>query len=114
MSFVLVDLTLPSGDTVAEAFGKINDGFISTLREITLGGVPGWNLAVAGADLSAPDSVTWTSGTNKVKIAYTYSGGNVATAVHQYSTNSGTDWTITGTETFAYDGSGYCTGSTWS
>lgn len=114
MSFTPIDLTVPGGDTVAAAMGKINAGFVAVMREIILGAEPGWNLAVAGADLSAPDSVTWTNGSNKVKIAYTYSTGLVATAVHQYSTNGGGAWTVTGTETYAYDGNGYCTGSTWS
>lgn len=114
MSFTAIDLNVPGGDTIAAAMGKINAGFVDIMREITLGGVPGWNLAIAGADLTVPDSVTWTNGSNKVKSAYTYSTGLVATAVHQYSVNGGSSWTVTGTETYAYDGNGYCTGSTWS
>jgi YD repeat-containing protein len=114
MSFTAIDTAVPGGDTLAEAVAKVNAGFVDTLREIVLGAVPGWNWSFEGADPLAPSAVVWTNGQHQVKIAFSYAGGRVASALYRASTDGGSTWTNKGTETYSYDGNGYLTATTWS
>lgn len=114
MSYTLVDTSVPGGDTLGDAWGKVNAGFVDTIREIVFGAVPGWNYSKTGADPTAPETELWTNGTNVLRIAYTYSTGLVATAVYSYSTNGGSSFTTKATVTYTYDGDGYLISTTWS
>lgn len=114
MSFTEIDVTVPGGDTMAEAWGKTNAGFLDALREVVLGAVPGWNWSFEGADPSAPSAEVWKNGAHWVRIEYSYNSGRIASALYRYSVNSGSNWTNKGTESYTYDGSGYLTATTWS
>lgn len=114
MSFTAIDTSLPSGDTLAQAIGKINDGFQDTLREIVLGAVSGWSWALEGADPAAPTAETWSKGTERVRVEYTYSSGKIIAALYRHSSNSGAFYTNRGTLIYSYDGNGYITSSAWS
>jgi hypothetical protein len=114
MSYTAVDLTLPGGDTLTAAFGKVNNGFADSIREVVMGAVPGWNYSREGADPTAPTAEVWTNGTLILRIEYSYSSGLVASALYRYSLNSGGAYTNKGTLTYTYDGSDYLVSTAWS
>ena len=76
--------------------------------------VPGWNLAVNGADKSKPDSaeLTYSDG-RKIKAAYSYTGDNVTTVAVTFDDGGGYAAFVKGTATIAYDSDDNVTGVTW-
>lgn len=114
MSFTAIDTSLPSGDTLAQAMVKINNGMTDTVWEIVLGSVTGYNWSREGANPVEPTAEMWTKGTERLRIEYSYSSGRISTAVYKHSTNSGGAYTTRGTLTYSYDGDGYLTSAVWS
>jgi len=116
MTATAINLSVPGGDNLNQAFTKVNDGFLDTLREIQMGTAVGWNTVITGA--SQAISVTHSKGDEWVKETYTYGSGSttglVTEVLYEQSVNGGVDWTTKGTVTITYDGSGNAINTTWS
>lgn len=72
---------------------------------IIIGRVGGATLSVSGGTAEEPNIRLWSSGTDRWRATYTYSGGYVTQIVWEYSSNSGSSYDTICTETVTYDGS---------
>lgn len=116
MAYTVFDPTVPDGSTQTgtQVLQAVRDN-AAALRDACLmgGGFFGWNMAAAGGTASEPATLTYSSGTERVRATLTWSGGNVTSAVYAYSSNSGTSYDTIGTKTITYDGSGNVTNTSW-
>lgn len=78
-----------------------------------LSGAFDWDMDLSGGTTTEPASLIYSSGTKRVKTNLTWTSGSVATAVYQYSSNSGGTYNTVLTETISYT-DGDVTGITWS
>ncbi len=83
---------------------------------VSLGQYAGWGFTVTtpGAE---PDVITYSKGTERVKLTYTWSASNPATIKFEYSSNSGSSYdpmfSTNGLLTLTYDGSGFISSGAW-
>jgi len=101
-------------DTGLQAVDYMRENLMAMRDAVVMGAMKDWNYAPSGADLSEPDSVLYSKGTERLRGTLTWTSGNVTTVVWAYSSNSGTSYDTIGTESIGYDGNGNVTGITWS
>ena len=77
------------------------------------GGFFGWAMAATGGTAEEPATLTYSKGTERVRVTLTWTSGKVTSAVYAYSANSGTSYDTIGTKTITYDGSDNVTGTSW-
>lgn len=117
MAYTHFDRTKP--DATVQNISQMGDSERNNLRAIRDaclmgGGFFGWNMAAAGGTAEEPATLTYSSGTERVRATLTWSGGDVSQAVYAYSADSGANWDAIGTKTITYDGNGNVTATTWS
>jgi hypothetical protein len=101
--------------------GYIGDQTIATLTDLesSSGGVSsivaiGWDFVIDGDPLQ-PTSITYSSGTEKLKIIYNWNSASQLTSTsYEKSDDSGSTWSVLGTETYGYNADGIIISSTWS
>lgn len=122
MAYLQYDETKPDATAqTLEQMGVSERGNMNALRDACImgGGFVGFNLAVSGGTAEEPALLTYSSGTERVKIALTWGtvggeDGNVTVAVYSYSSNSGGSYDTIGTKTITYDADSNVTATTWS
>ena len=98
----------------------LSDAYIQSIRDIAItGAAVGWNYSWADGTADQPTWMYWTKGTEVLRINCAWettgpSAGNLTSMVLSYSSNSGTDYTNAGTQSFVYDVNGDLTSTTWS
>ncbi len=123
------DLPDPTTQTLGEAMTSDRNNLLA-MRDMILAGCgtfAGWDAAAQDADgttppttPAAPQAVVWSSGTERVKLALTYSDGLVSRMVVSYSADSGTSYdvikggTTNGYCDLTYDASGNWLSTAWS
>lgn len=117
MAYINFDETVPDDtETVSEFIDSTRENLIANRDAVILGVMPGWNWSITtpGAE---PDEIIYSRGTERVKVEYTWSSGNVTYYECSYSANSGTlyekMWSTNGRETITYDGSGFPSSGAW-
>ena len=118
MAYTEFDETLPDDTQTGPQFVDSSRENMLALRDsiVALGNFPGWDFTVTtpGAE---PDVIVYDKGTERVRLTFTWSGGNPATIVFEYSSNSGTDYdkmfSTNGRITLSYDGSGNISSGAW-
>lgn len=122
MAYTAFDKTKPDATTQAgSAFGASTKSNLLALRDSVVAGVvQGWNYSYTGTDAGQPATVVWANGTERVQETYTWgTDGSLSKVVYRYSANSGTAYdTMVDSNgyfalSFAYDGSGNLTSTTW-
>lgn len=108
MSLLPINLAVPGGNTLAEAFASLNDAYWNIIPITAVG----WNAAHTWGSGQITQTI-WSNGVYRVKAVYTYTGENLTSVVYSYSTNSGGNYTTLGTNTLGYTGSDL-TSETWS
>lgn len=78
-----------------------------------------WALTPSGGTAEQPAVIVYAKGVERVRATLTWgttggAAGNVATAVYEYSANSGTNYSSIGTKTMTYDAAGNVTLTAWS
>lgn len=117
MPYIVFNATKPDAATQnGTQFAQSARDNLRAIRDACLmgGGFFGWNMAAAGGTAEQPVTLTYGSGTERVRATLTWSGGNVTQAAYAYSADSGTNWDAIGTKTITYDGNGNVTATTWS
>ena len=107
MAFVPIDLS-GSGDTLSQGFIKVNEGFYCSVGLAPVG----WNAAHTYGSGKLTQTI-WSNGVYRVKAVYSYNVDTLTSIAYSYSTNSGGNYTILGTNTLGYTGSDL-TSETWS
>lgn len=101
-----------TGGTTITAYGTGTGGTgtytVSASQTVASTTIPGANTA------TAPQTVTYTKSTERIKADITYSSGRPSSVVYRYSSDSGATYSTIGTKSLTFDGSGYFTSSTWS
>ncbi|MBT8143457.1 MAG: hypothetical protein KJO55_02085 [Gammaproteobacteria bacterium] len=118
MPYVEFTESKPDDTQTGPAFVDSTRENMLALRDsiVALGNFPGWDSTVTtpGAE---PDVIIYDKGTERVRLTYTWSGGNPATIKHEYSSNSGTDYdpmfSTNGLLTLTFDGSGFFVSGAW-
>ena len=121
MPYTAFDSTKPdaTAQTLTEMGQSERNNFLAIRDAVIMGGgFYGWNLAVAGGTASQPATLTYSSGTERVRASLTWGttggeAGSVTVAVYAYSSNSGTDYDTIGTKTVTYDVDGNVTSTSW-
>lgn len=122
MPYTVFDSSKPdaTAQTLTQMGQSERNNFMAIRDAVIMGGgFYGWNMAAAGGTASQPATLTYSSGTERVRASLTWgttggAAGSVTQAVYAYSSNSGTDYDTIGTKTITYDGSGNVTATTWS
>jgi hypothetical protein len=122
MTYPVFDATKPDATTdTGTTFATNTRNNLKAIRDAAImgGGFYGWNLAASGGTASQPATLTYSSGTERVKADLTWGttggeNGNVTVAVYRYSSNSGGSYDTIGTKTISYDADANITATTWS
>lgn len=117
MAYTPFDRTKPDATVqTLTQMGQSERDNLRAIRDACLmgGGFYGWNMSAAGGTAAEPTTLTYSSGTERVRATLTWSSGNVTQAVYAYSSDSGAAYDTIGTKTITYDGSGNVTATTWS
>jgi len=73
------------------------------------------SITVTGTNTDgAPQSMTYSKSTERVRVSLTWVTGSVTVASYYYSSDSGATYDLVGTNTITYNGSGNVTATTWS
>ena len=117
MAYISFDPTKPTdAQTVSEFIDSVRENQLACSHASVAGILPGWDgdITTPGAE---PDILTYSLGTERIKLTYTWSAGNPATIKYEYSSNSGTDYdpmfSTNGLQTLTYDGSGFVSYWRW-
>lgn len=116
MTYSAFDSTLPDAATQnGTQFAQSTRDNLKAMRDACVmgGGFFGWAMAATGGTPAEPQYLTYSKGTERVRVTLTWSSGNVTSALYAYSSNSGSSYDTIGTKTITYS-SGYVTGTTWS
>lgn len=122
LSLLVGDNSNLSGYTsIIDAINSLNSEFDANVGssdailavKSVLSGAFDWDMTLSGGTSTEPSSLIYSSGTKRVKTNLTWSSGSVATAVYQYSSNSGSTYSTVLTESVSYT-DGDVTGITWS
>ena len=118
MTYTVFDKGKPDEGTqgIAAYSGSVRANLVALRDQIAAGSLLDWAGTPAGSDLSQPDSLTLASGTERVRLTFTWNSGNVTKIKYEYSANSGSTWDNMGTncfQTISYDVDGNVSGWTW-
>lgn len=123
-AYVDYDSTVPDAATQSvPQMGTSTRTNSDSLRDAVVAGfMPGWNFAASGGTAEEPTTLTYSSGTERIKATLTWgttggADGNVTVMVLEYSSDSGSTYVDLGTLntlTVTYDASGNVTAATWS
>jgi hypothetical protein len=120
MPYVLYDKTKPAGSSNGTLTLQEVRNNLLAIRDAAImgGGFYGWNMAASGGTAQQPATLTYSSGTERVRATLTWgttggSAGSVTVAAYAYSSNSGTDYDAIGTKAITYDASGNVTATSW-
>ncbi|WP_435100853.1 hypothetical protein [Arhodomonas sp. AD133] len=104
----------PTADNGVDAFTNTRENLLALRDAAVLGVMPGWSMSTSG-QAAQPDTVTYARGSERIRIAITWSGNGFPQQVAlEYSNDLGENWQAIGTETITYDTADNVVETTWS
>lgn len=123
MPYTQYDRTKPDAATQngTQVLASVRDNLQAVRDMIALGSPIGWDYSKSNGSGTAakPQFIFYKRSTEWIRGTLTWgaSGGSldsVTVALYEYSSDTGTTWSVIGTKALAYDASGNLTTATWS
>lgn len=122
MAYTQFDNGKPLATQTGPQFADSSRQNLQALRDALIasdGQLYGWSFAATGGTPEQPTTLTYSSGTERVKAVLTWGttggeAGNVTAVAWSYSADSGGAYDTIGTRTVTYDSNGNVTAASWS